>query len=131
MKMPLTARRFSASEMRSRVRHFLPRTSRSFWAAWTLWAVIVGTMAVSMGYGAGHQPPPSVADGGGGNNVVGATFITVFASMGALLAWKRSKNPIGWPLCLPGGCYALAGAGPFLADFRPTQTLGLWLGWAW
>ena len=30
--------------------------------------------------------------------VAGLTFIVAFATVGALLAWKRPGNPIGWLL---------------------------------
>ena len=64
--------------------------------------------------------------------VVGLTFIVAFATVGALLAWKKPGNPIGWLLSGSGLAYALGG---FRADARShfprTRTLGDWLGWTW
>ena len=40
--------------------------------------------------------------------VVGLAFIVAFATVGALLAWKKPENPIGWLLSGSGLAYALA-----------------------
>jgi signal transduction histidine kinase len=108
-----------------------PGGRAAFWGAWSVWALTISTTALSISYGATHAPPASVAEGGGGDNGVGIVFVVVFATVGALLAWKRSANPIGWLLCGTGACNATAGLGLFLADFRVTRGLGLWLGFAW
>jgi hypothetical protein len=44
-------------------------------------------------------------------------FIGAFATVGALLAWKRPQNPIGWLLSAVGLTFAAAGFGAFLAQF--------------
>ena len=63
--------------------------------------------------------------------VVGLTFIVAFATVGALLAWKKPGNPIGWLLSGSGLAYALGGFGLMLMHFPQTLTLGNWLGWTW
>jgi uncharacterized membrane protein YidH (DUF202 family) len=63
--------------------------------------------------------------------VVGLTFIVAFATVGALLAWKRPRNPIGWLLSGSGLAYALGGFSLLLTHFPRTLTLGDWLGWVW
>ena len=61
--------------------------------------------------------------------VVGLTFIIAFATVGALLAWKKPGNPIGWLLSGSGLAYALGGFGLMLSalppDADPRQLAGL------
>ena len=63
------------------------------------------------------------------NDVVGVVFIAVFATVGAVLAWKRPGNPIGWLLSATALAYAVGNVGVFLAHFHRTLTLANWLGW--
>ena len=58
-------------------------------------------------------------------------FIASFATVGALLAWKRPGNPIGWLLSAIGLAYAVGVFGMLLSHFRRTLTLASWLGWIW
>ena len=62
------------------------------------------------------------------NNAVGIVFIGAFATVGALLAWKRPKNPIGWLLSAIGLAFAVPVFGVFLAQFPRMLTLAYWLG---
>ena len=61
----------------------------------------------------------------------GLTFIVAFATVGALLAWKKPGNPIGWLLSGSGLAYAVGGFSQLLIHFPRTRTLGNWLGWTW
>ena len=108
-------------------------TRAAFWRAWSVWAVTMAITATAIGYDALHALPASQADqsGGGLDMVVGLTFIAAFATVGALLAWKRPGNPIGWLLSGSGLAYALGGSGQMLIHFPRTRTLGYWLGWTW
>jgi hypothetical protein len=63
--------------------------------------------------------------------VAGLTFIVAFATVGAVLAWKKPGNPIGWLLSGSGLAYALGGSAQLLIHFPRTRTLGYWLGWNW
>jgi two-component system NarL family sensor kinase len=108
-------------------------TRATFWRAWSIWAVTMAITATAMGYDALHPLPAKQADqsGNGLDMVVGLTFIIAFATVGALLAWKKPGNPIGWLLSGSGLAYALGGFGLMLMHFPQTLILGNWLGWAW
>jgi signal transduction histidine kinase len=77
--------------------------------------------------GAAH----GTSQGSGANFGLAIGFVLTFATVGALLAWKRAPNPIGWLLSGVGLCYAIGGFGQFLTQFGGTATLGNWLGWTW
>jgi hypothetical protein len=108
-------------------------TGATFWRAWSVWVVTMTITAIAMGYDAVHPLPATPADqsGGGLAMVVGLTFIVAFATVGAVLAWKKPGNPIGWLLSGSGLAYALGGSGQMLIHFPRTRTLGNWLGWTW
>ncbi|HEY0999934.1 MAG TPA: hypothetical protein VGD83_09865 [Streptosporangiaceae bacterium] len=69
----------------------------TFWRAWSAWAVTIAITATAISYDALHPLPAELASQGGNglDMVVGLTFIVAFATVGALLAWKRPGNPIG------------------------------------
>jgi hypothetical protein len=58
-------------------------------------------------------------------------FIVAFATVGALLAWKRPGNPIGWLLSATGLAYAAGAFALLLAYFPRTLTVSNWLSWIW
>jgi hypothetical protein len=102
----------------------------AFWRAWSIWAVTVAAYAAASGYSAIHPLPAKLANdvGSAADGVAGAVFIGAFATVGALLAWKRPENPIGWLLSAVGLVFAVAGFGVFLVRFPRTLTLANWLG---
>ena len=102
----------------------------AFWHAWSIWVVSVAAYAVAIGYNAIHPLPAKLANdvGSAADGVVGAVFIGAFATVGALLAWKRPENPIGWLLSAVGLVFVVAGFGVFLVRFPRTLTLANWLG---
>ena len=108
-------------------------TRAAFWRAWSVWAVTMAITATAIGYDALHPLPAELASQGGNGlgMVVGLTFIAAFATVGALLAWKKPGNPIGWLLSGSGLADALGGFGQLLIHFPQTRTLGHWLGWTW
>ena len=108
-------------------------TRPAFWRAWSIWAVTMAITAIAIGYDALHPLPAKQAatSGNGLDMVVGLTFIVAFATVGALLAWKRPGNPIGWLLSGSSLAYALGGFSLLLGHFPRTLTLGDWLGWTW
>ena len=63
--------------------------------------------------------------------MVAIVFIGGFATVGALLVWKRPGNPIGWLLSATGLSYAAAGFGIFLSHFPAAQPFVNWSGWLW
>ena len=108
-------------------------TRPAFWRAWSVWAVTMAITAAAIGYDARHPLPARLADTGGNgvDKVSGLTFIVAFATVGALLAWKKPGNPIGWLLSGSGLAYAVGGFSQLLIHFPRTRTLGNWLGWTW
>jgi MFS family permease len=106
--------------------------SAAFWRAWSIWAVCVAVTATALGYTAVHPLPAKLAayfGATGLNELVGVVFIAAFATVGALLAWKRPGNPIGWLLSATALAFTVGAFGTFLAHFHRTLTLANWLGW--
>ena len=110
------------------VRHMAPA---AFWRAWSIWAVSVAATATALGYTAVHPLPAKLASqaGNGLDGAVVVVFVGSFATVGALLAWKRPGNPIGWLLSATGLAYAVGAFGGLLLHFHQTLTLANWLGW--
>jgi hypothetical protein len=100
------------------------------WRAWSIWAVSVAATATTLVYNVVNPLPAKLAGiaGSGLDGAVGIVFIGAFATVGALLAWKRPTNPIGWLLSAIGLMFAVAVFGGFLAHFLRTLTLVAWLG---
>jgi signal transduction histidine kinase len=103
----------------------------AFWRALCVWVLTLAVAATNLIYNQVH-PLPLRLGGGQGTFVTGTvsvTFIGGFATVGALLAWKRPANPIGWLLSATGLSYAFATVGLLLLQFPRTRALGNWLGW--
>ncbi|HWG60540.1 MAG TPA: hypothetical protein VG253_02390 [Streptosporangiaceae bacterium] len=107
--------------------------SAAFWRAWSVWAASVAVTGTALAYTAVRPLPPSLANQGGNpsNGAVAVIFIAAFATVGALLAWKRPRNPIGWLLSATGLAYAAGAFSLFLAHFPRTLGLANWFGWIW
>jgi MFS family permease len=105
----------------------------AFRRAWSVWAVTLTVTAASGSYNSLNPLPAKLANQGGSGVdwVVALVFITAFATVGALLAWRRPENPIGWLLSAIGLTYAAGVFAIFLAHFPRTLTLANWLGWLW
>ena len=102
----------------------------ALWRAWSIWAVSVTATATMLVYTALHPLTAQEAalQGSGLDGAVAIVFIGAFATVGAFLAWKRPRNPIGWLLSGTGLTFTAAGAGALLAHFPSTRTLADWLG---
>jgi hypothetical protein len=90
----------------------------------------VAVAAAVISYTAVHPLPAKLA-GSAGNGLNGAVAIVLiggFATVGALLAWKRPGNPIGWLLSATGLVVVVAGSSVFLMHFSRTVTLANWMG---
>ena len=105
----------------------------AFWRAWSIWAVSVTATAASAVYISLYPYPPLLApqEGNSANVVVAVVLIGSFATMGALLAWKRPENRIGWLMSAVGLLYAVGVAGALLSDVQRTLTPTNWVGWIW
>jgi signal transduction histidine kinase len=111
--------------------HMTPRAA--FWCALGIWALTVATAATALIYNHVHPLAPSLSAGQGtvANGVAAVGFIGGFATVGALLGWKRPANPIGWLLCASGLSYAVGALGGLLLQFPGARAWGHWLGWVW
>ena len=103
----------------------------AFWRAWSIWVVTVATAAAALLSNTLYPLPANLASQAGSelDGVLGSVFIAAFATVGALLAWKRPRNPIGWLLSATGLAYAVGAFNVLLLHFHRTLTLASWLGW--
>src|SRR5260370_7961542 len=108
-------------------------TVAAFWRAWSIWAVAVAATAAGLVDRLLYPLPPKLAaeTGSPADGVVAIVFIGASATVGALLAWKRPANPIGWLLSGTGLAYATGVFGGVLMHFAGTRALASWLGWTW
>ena len=109
-------------------------TSRAtFWGPWGVWALSLAEMATALVYDRVHPLPVSISgqQGGALTGVAAVVFIVSFATVGALLAWKRPGNPIGWLLSATGLTYATAAFALLLQQFPQARVWSGWLGWLW
>jgi signal transduction histidine kinase len=111
--------------------HVTPRAV--FLRAWGIWALSLAAMTTALIYNHVH-PLPASFGGSQGNTLTGVAtvvFIPSFATVGALLGWKRPANPIGWLLSATGLTYSAAAFSLLLAQFPGTRAWSHWLGWLW
>jgi signal transduction histidine kinase len=103
----------------------------AFWCALSIWVLTLAMTATALIYNQVHPLPPKLGGGQGSlvTGTVAVTFIVGFATVGALLGWKRPANPIGWLLSATGVSYAFAVIGLLLLQFPRTRAVGNWLGW--
>jgi len=110
--------------------HRAPRAV--FWRAWGIWALSLAAMTASLIYNHVHPLPTGAGlQGSALTGVATLVFIPSFATVGALLAWKRPANPIGWLLSATGLTYSVATLSLLLAQFPGTRVWSHWLGWLW
>jgi hypothetical protein len=102
----------------------------AFWRAWSIWAISMAAAATTIAYSATHPLSAKLASFQVSRLdwVTAILFIGAFATVGALLAWKRPENPIGWLLSAIGLVFAVAVFSVFLAHFPQTLALANWLG---
>src|SRR4249920_1434137 len=107
------------------------RPRAAFWCALGIWMLTLAAFATAMIYNHVHPLPVKLGDGPGNalTGTVAVAFVVSFASVGALLAWKRPANPIGWLLSATGLAFAAADAGLLLLQFPRTRAWGSWTSW--
>jgi hypothetical protein len=101
--------------------------------AWSLWAVTV------IGLIAAVAMPPAETDEDVWSTVASLVFALSFATVGALVASRQARNPLGWIMCGAGLAYALGGVSityveSTLAggDEDVVETVADWVsGWVW
>jgi len=105
----------------------------AFWRAWSIWVVSVAATAATAVYIALYPFAPLLApqEGNSANVVVVVVLIGSFATIGALLAWKRPGNRIGWLMSAVGLVYAIGIVGGLLSDVQRSLTPTNWVGWIW
>ena len=103
-----------------------PMTPRAaFWRALSIWVLTLATAATALIYNHVHPLPPSLSGGQERGERRGrGGFIGGFATVGALLGWKRPANPIGWLLSATGLSYAARRPGLLLLQFPADPRLG-------
>jgi signal transduction histidine kinase len=103
----------------------------AFWCALGLWVLTLAATATALIYNQVHPLPAGLreAQGNFAAGVAAVAFIVGFATVGALLTWKRPGNPIGWLLCATGLSYAAAASGLLLLYIPAARDWGHWLGW--
>src|SRR5262245_21678726 len=120
----------STAEARSAGRGIIPPQA-AFWCALCVWVLTLAATAAALIYNQVHPLPAGGRDlhWNAAAGVAAAAVTVGFATVGALLAWKRPANPIGWPLCATGLSYAAAGSGLVLLHIPAARAWGHWLGW--
>jgi hypothetical protein len=101
------------------------------WLAWALWALAFAVFVFTMAFGASGsvedwtQIPVLVTY---------AAFLLAFSTVGALIASRRARNPIGWVLLGSAISYAVGGLSAVPPGTLPgfPHALQDWLGtWIW
>ncbi len=74
-----------------------PTTANARRAAWLAWALLALALLIAIPgvILTTVNNPPTLVD-----NILSAVFLLIFAGMGALIASRRPRNPVGWLLCL-------------------------------
>jgi hypothetical protein len=78
--------------------------------AWSFWAVTVIGLATALAL------PSAQEDEGVWSLVAALVFALSFATVGALVASRRPRNPIGWIMCAAGLAYAVGGVSVSYAE---------------
>jgi hypothetical protein len=77
---------------------------------WSLWLLSVASFVV------GGPLLSSAEEDGVASSVAYSVFVLAFATMGALVASRRPRNPIGWILLAAGVAYAIGGFSVLYAE---------------
>jgi MFS family permease len=96
--------------------------------AWSLWALAMLLVVLT---GAIMARSPEAARYVQENELGHLIFAVLFTAIGAVVAWHRPANPIGWLFCLIGVLGAVALAGNCYAGFAVLDRTGTLPGGTW
>jgi hypothetical protein len=100
------------------------------WFAWSIWALVLATLTFTLVFGAArsvdHWTQVPVL-------VTFTLFVLAFSTVGALVASRRARNPIGWIMCASAIAYSIGGLGAATAQGSDVpHVVHRWLGsWVW
>jgi hypothetical protein len=100
------------------------------WFAWSLWVLVLATLIFTLVFGAArsvdHWTQVPVL-------ITFTLFVLAFSTVGALIASRRARNPIGWIMCASAIAYAIGGLSAATSQVEDTpRFLHQWLGsWVW
>jgi hypothetical protein len=98
--------------------------------AWSVWALVLATLIFTLVVGAArsvnHWTQIPVL-------VTFTLFVLAFSTVGALIASRRARNPIGWIMCASAIAYAIGGLSAATAQTPDVpHVFQRWLGsWIW
>jgi hypothetical protein len=95
------------------------------WFAWLLWAICVAldALAVLLDYYTSPLPERGIPN----TYALFAVPLLVYATVGAVVASRRPKNPIGWILCTVGFVFGVQSFATAYADYALLARPGSWL----
>jgi hypothetical protein len=106
------------------------RNRAAAWFAWSIWVLIVATVVFTLVSGAArsidHWTQIPVL-------ITFTLFVLAFSTVGALIASRRPRNPIGWIMCASAIAYTAGGLGAATTQGGDVPLLfHQWLGsWVW
>jgi MFS family permease len=100
------------------------------WLAWSIWALVLATLLYTLVFGAARSVDHWTQVG---VLITFTLFVLAFSTVGALVASRRPRNPIGWIMCAAAIAYAIGGLGAARAQASEApHMVHQWLGsWIW
>jgi hypothetical protein len=114
-------------------------TRAAAWLSWSLWALTVGLVVLTVVFGFLYPLPENRTEGAA-SAIISLLVIGSFSTVGATISSRRPENPLGWIFCTMGLAFVLA---VFLGNYGeyglvvspgslPGATTAAWTGnWIW
>jgi hypothetical protein len=111
----------------------------SFWLAWSLWALTIVLMALTVVFTLLY-PLSRDAASNAANFAIAILFVVTFQTVGAMISSRRPENPIGWVFCGMGLALVVAVFFGNYAEYSlvvepgalPRARTAAWVGnWIW
>jgi hypothetical protein len=99
--------------------------SAAAWFAWFLWALCVALLALAALLD--YYAPPLPEKGEPNIYAFFAVPLLMYATVGAIVASRRPKNPVGWILCTVGFVFGVQSFATAYADYALLARPGSWL----